>query len=99
MAKQKIMPSYVVLPSEIAQWAMAGAMRDLATSSKDSRLAVTVRRLPEGVYLAVCEELPGLIAEADTRDDLIDMVAEMAIEFLELEGRPTNQQVVFYFEN
>ena len=53
-----------------------------------------VRQLPEGVWLATSEDVPGLIVEADTRDEAIDLARSLALDLLELDGQlvDRNQQ-------
>jgi len=61
---------------------------------------VHVRRLPEGVYLGTSEDLPGLIVEADTREELIDEAREVAKDLPEESGqaeRAERLQLAFIF--
>lgn len=51
-----------------------------------SLVMVRVRQLPEGVYLGVSDDLPGLIIEAESREELIDEAREMAQALLEESG-------------
>ena len=57
-------------------------------ASKDSALTirVVVRRLPEGVWLATSDDLPGLIAETETREQAIDLSPQLALELLNENG-------------
>ncbi len=41
-----------------------------------------IERLPEGVYLATSEDVQGLVAQADTLRELLDIVPEL-IEMLD----------------
>lgn len=49
-------------------------------------ITVVVRRLPEGVWLATSDDLPGLIVETDTREQAIDLSPQLALELLKEEG-------------
>ena len=53
--------------------------------SKDGTetIMVVVRRLPEGVWLATSDDLPGLIVETGTREAAIDLAPELALELLD----------------
>ena len=57
-------------------------------ASKDSALTirVVVRRLPEGVWLATSDDLPGLIVETETRERAIDLAPQLALELLNENG-------------
>jgi predicted RNase H-like HicB family nuclease len=57
-------------------------------ASKDGALTITVvvRRLPEGVWLATSDDLPGLIVETETREEAIDLSPELALELLSEDG-------------
>ena len=68
--------------------------------SKDSAETVTVvvRRLPEGVWLATSDDLPGLIVETDTREEAIDLSPELALELSKEEGQQAdNRKFIFVF--
>ena len=77
---------------------------DVATRlvSKDGAetITVVVRRLPEGVWLATSDDLPGLIVETGTREEAIDLVPELALDLLKEEGKRTEKtppRFVFIF--
>ena len=57
-------------------------------ASKDrlATITVVVRRLPEGVWLATSDDLPGLIVETKTREEAIDLSPELALELLSENG-------------
>jgi predicted RNase H-like HicB family nuclease len=55
------------------------------------RIAVTVRRLPENVYLAVSEDVPGMTVEGRTRDEVAEEAREVATNLLELAGDNVEQ--------
>lgn len=64
-------------------------------------LMVNVRRLPEGVYLGTSDDLPGLIVEASSREELIDEAREVAKALLEETGeaeRAEKLQLGFIFD-
>jgi predicted RNase H-like HicB family nuclease len=65
-------------------------------------ITVVVRRLPEGVWLAPSDDLPGLIVETATREEAIDLSPQLALELLEEEtgtrGHP-RPMFVFVFRN
>jgi hypothetical protein len=46
-------------------------------------ITVVVRKLPEGVWLATSDDLPGLIVETGTRDEAIDLSPQLALELLD----------------
>ncbi len=98
MANENFRQSYVVLPADHVLSVISQVAEMLALSSKSEALTVTVRELPEGVFLGTSDDLPGLIIEADTRDELIDIARSMAAELLELEGLSPDRRITFYFE-
>jgi predicted RNase H-like HicB family nuclease len=66
-----------------------------------TRVRIRVRRLPEGVFLATSDDVPGLTVECETRDEIIATAPEIALELLEVEaGHPLPQrpQVAFAFD-
>ena len=69
-------------------------------ASKDGveTITVVVRRLPEGVWLATSDDLPGLIVETETREEAIDLSPALALELLKENGeRPTRTRPKFVF--
>ena len=50
-------------------------------------LTIRITRLPEGVWLAKSDDIPGLIVETDTRDKTIDLARDLAVELLREDGR------------
>jgi hypothetical protein len=54
----------------------------LASKDGVGTITVVVRRLPEGVWLATSDDLPGLIVETETREEAIDLSRELAWELL-----------------
>jgi len=67
-----------------------------------AHVTIRVKQLPEGVFLATSEEVPGLTVECgDTRDEIIATAPEIALELLEIEaGHPLPQRplVTFAFD-
>ena len=64
-------------------------------------VTIRVKQLPEGVFLATSDEVPGLTVEFDTRDEIIAATPEIALEFLKIEaGHPLPQRpaVTFAFD-
>jgi predicted RNase H-like HicB family nuclease len=58
----------------------------LQTGGTRRKIAVTVKRLPENVYLAVSEDVPGMTVEGKTRDEVADEARDVAKNLLELAG-------------
>jgi hypothetical protein len=59
---------------------------------------IKVRQLPEGVFLATSDEVPGLTVECDTRDEVVATAPDIAVELLEIEaGHPLAQRPQFTF--
>jgi predicted RNase H-like HicB family nuclease len=56
------------------------------TGGTRRKIAVTVKRLPENVYLAVSEDVPGMTVEGKTRDEVADEAREVTKNLLELAG-------------
>lgn len=50
-------------------------------------ITIVVRPLPEGVWLATSEDVPGLVVEADTREQAMDLARVLALDLLELDGQ------------
>jgi predicted RNase H-like HicB family nuclease len=64
-------------------------------------ITITVRRLPEGVYLATSDDLPGLTVECETREQLIDEAREVAVALMRAGGQELDapmQRFAFVFE-
>jgi hypothetical protein len=63
-----------------------------------THVTIRVKQLPEGVFLATSEGVPGLTVECDTRDEIIATAPEIAVELLEIEaGHPLPQRPVVTF--
>lgn len=54
----------------------------MAQESDKYLVRVRIERLPEGVWLATSDDLPGLVVEAPTRKELIDTVPKVAHELI-----------------
>jgi hypothetical protein len=65
----------------LAGLAIAG-VRYLAQDSEKALVTITVRQLPEGVWLSTSDQMPGLVVETDTRDEAIDASQEVALEII-----------------
>jgi predicted RNase H-like HicB family nuclease len=64
-------------------------------------VTIRVKQLPEGVFLATSDEVPGLTVEFDTRDEIIATAPEIALELLEIETDhplPQRPAVTFAFD-
>jgi predicted RNase H-like HicB family nuclease len=59
-------------------------------------ISLSIRRLPEGVYLATSEDVPGLTVECETREETEAAARAIAVELLEEEaGHPLPQSPLF----
>lgn len=54
----------------------------MAPKSDKYLIRVRIEKLPEGVWLATSDDLPGLVVEAATREELIDTVPQVAQELI-----------------
>jgi len=62
---------------------------------------IRVKQLPEGVFLATSDEVPGLTVECETRDEILATAPEIALELLEIEAShplPQRPVVTFAFD-
>lgn len=80
-------PTYIVMPAPALNWLIQATFAPKLYEVFDQPIVITVRRLPEGVFLATSDDLPGLIVETETRDEVIDLARDLAVELLELEGQ------------
>ncbi len=57
-------------------------------------ITLSIRRLPEGVYLATSDDVPGLTVECETRDEAEAAARAIAVELVgeELGPRPQTSQ-------
>ena len=63
-----------------------------------TRVTIRVKRLPEGVFLATSDDVPGLTVECETRDEILATAPEIAFELLEIEaGHPIGQRPAVRF--
>ena len=46
-----------------------------------------IERLPEGVYLATSDDVPGLVAQGRTVNETLDIARDVARKLLEAQGR------------
>lgn len=49
----------------------------------ESIVKLHIEKLPEGVYLATCEELPGLVAQGRTVAETIEIARDVARKLIE----------------
>src|SRR5690242_15337761 len=89
--------------SEASQRPMPGCARCLTNSSVESGFAtiepmevavqIHVEQLPEGVYLATSEQLPGLVAQGRTVAEALEIARDVARRLIEArserEGAPS----------
>jgi hypothetical protein len=67
-------------------------------SMTTTHVTIRVRQLPEGVFLATSNDVPGLTVECETRDEIIATAPEIALELFEIEaGRPLKPRPVVTF--
>ena len=62
-----------------------GPQRDSAaiTDSMELTIPVQVEKLPEGVYLATSEALPGLVAQGSNEAETLEIAGDIARKILE----------------
>ena len=97
-APQEPGAGYVIMPAPQLDWLIQAATAPKLYRVLDQPIVITVRRLPEGVFLATSDDLPGLIVETETRDEVIVLARDLAVELLELEGqRPSAGKPRFAF--
>jgi uncharacterized protein DUF1902 len=66
-----------------------------------THVTVKVKQLPEGVFLATSDDVPGLTVECDTRDEITAIAPEIAVELLEVGAGntlPQRPKVAFAFD-
>jgi predicted RNase H-like HicB family nuclease len=64
-------------------------------------VTIKVKQLPEGVFLATSDDVPGLTVECNTREEIVATAPEIALELLEIEAGHTLPQpprVTFVFD-
>jgi hypothetical protein len=63
-----------------------------------AHVTIRVKQLPEGVFLATSDDVPGLTVECETRDEIIAAAPEIALELLEIEaGHPLTPRPLIRF--
>ncbi|VAW48634.1 hypothetical protein MNBD_GAMMA04-853 [hydrothermal vent metagenome] len=50
-----------------------------------------IEKLPEGVYLATCDDIPGLIAQGRTITETVEIARDVAKKLLEAQSERTPQ--------
>jgi predicted RNase H-like HicB family nuclease len=66
-----------------------------------THVTIKVKQLPEGVFLATSDDVPGLTVECETREEIIATAPEIAFELLEIEvghTLPQRPRVTFVFD-
>ena len=53
-----------------------------------------IEKLPEGVYLATAEEIPGLVAQGRTVTETVEIARDVARKLLEARAQLQNEQGV-----
>ena len=69
-------------------------------SMTTTHVTIKVRQLPEGVFLATSDDVPGLTVECNTQEKIVATAPEIALEILEIEAGHTVPQpptVTFVF--
>ncbi|HYD17259.1 MAG TPA: DUF1902 domain-containing protein [Patescibacteria group bacterium] len=62
-------------------------------------ITITIEHLPENVYLATSEDLPGFTVEAEDREEIFKLSQTLALDFLKLDGEVAqDEQVSIEFE-
>lgn len=61
-------------------------------NSASTTIMIHIRPLPEGVWLATSDDLPGLVVEAGSREEAIDLSKTIAIDLLEEGGWGKDRQ-------
>lgn len=55
-------------------------------------LTFILKKLPEGVYLATSEDIPGLVAQGRTVTETIEIARDVAKKLLEAQAEHQDQQ-------
>ena len=62
-------------------------------------IKIMIEHLPENVYLATSDDLPGFVAECEDREEIYDLSKTLAIDFLKMDGElKDGENVTFDFE-
>ena len=59
-----------------------------------THVTIKVKQLPEGVFLATSDDVPGLITEAANPEELAGKLRILVPELLELNGRLAKAQLI-----
>lgn len=51
-----------------------------------------IEKLPEGVYLATCEDIPGLVAQGRTVQETLEIARDIAKKLLEAQSEQVDIQ-------
>ena len=57
-----------------------------------THVMIKVQQLPEGIFLATSDDVPGLMVECNTREEIAASAPEIALELLEIEAGHTVPQ-------
>lgn len=57
-------------------------------------ITITIEHLPENVYLATSEDLPGFTVESADRDEIFKLSQTLALEFLRLDEEVSAEEKV-----
>lgn len=61
------------------------AFSSMANSNRQKVVPIHARRLPEGVWLATSDDVPGLVVETETREELEQIAPELALELIHMD--------------
>ncbi|MDI1229303.1 MAG: DUF1902 domain-containing protein [bacterium] len=62
-------------------------------------ITIQIEYLPENVYLATSEDLPGFNVEAEDREEIFKLSQTLAIDFLKLDGEAAaDEEITIDFE-
>lgn len=54
-------------------------------------VSLHIERLPEGVYLATCESIPGLVAQGRTVNETLEIARDVARKLIEAQRERRDQ--------
>ncbi|MDF3025354.1 MAG: hypothetical protein K0R10_2715 [Alphaproteobacteria bacterium] len=62
-------------------------------------ITIQIEHLPENVYLATSEDLPGFNVESEDREEIFKLSQTLAIDFLKLDGEvAAGEEITIDFE-
>lgn len=62
-------------------------------------ITIMIEHLPENVYLATSEDMPGFNVESEDRAEIFKLSQTLALDYLQLDGAvAANEQIAFKFE-